>query len=80
MKEENVKVAFRALECDFRGAVFCKFDDGEDFYTIIINSNLSEEAQIRTFRHELAHITNNDFHNGLSVGEIERRTHAMFDE
>lgn len=77
MKEENVKVVYLPLECDFRGAVLRKYDDGEQYYTIVVNSNLSEDAQYRTFRHEIAHITNNDFDSFMSVGEIEKLRHSI---
>lgn len=74
--EENVKVVFRPFDCDFRGAVLRKYDDGEIYYTIVINENLSEEEQIRTFRHEIAHIVYNDFDSNIPIGEIEAIRHA----
>lgn len=72
MKEENVKVIYRPFDCDFKGALLLRFDDGEDYYTIVINSNLSEDEQYITLRHEIAHITNRDFESSLPIDEIER--------
>ena len=74
--EENVKVVFRPFDCDFRGAVLCRYEDGENYYTIVINENLSEAAQIRTIRHEIAHIAHNDFDSDMPIGEIEAIRHA----
>ena len=34
--EENVKIVFRPFDCDFRGAVLCRYEDGENYYTIVI--------------------------------------------
>lgn len=72
MKEENVKVVYRPFDCDFKGAVLLRFDDGEDYYTIVINSNLSEDEQYITLRHEIAHIAYKDFDSPLPISEIER--------
>lgn len=72
MKEENVKVVYRPFDCDFKGAVLLRYDDGEDYYTIVINSNLSEIEQYITLRHELSHIAHRDFDSNMPIGEIER--------
>lgn len=74
--DERVNVFFMPYDCDFRGVTMCQFDDGENFFTIVINSNLSEEAQLRVFRHEIAHIANRDFEKDIPIGELEAMRHA----
>lgn len=43
----------------------------DDVYTIVINENLSEEARIRAYWHEIRHIENGDLENGYSLDQIE---------
>ena len=45
-------------------------DDGT--FSVYINSRRSFEAQVASLYHELAHISGNDFYNGLSIGEVEQ--------
>ena len=75
--DERVRVILMPFDCDFRGVTLCRFEDGENYYTIVINENLCEEAQFRTFRHEIKHIANRDFDSPLSADEIERMRHAL---
>lgn len=73
--DERVKILFKPFDCDFRGVTLCRFDDGECYYTIIINENLCETAKQRTLSHELSHIKHNDFFSDLSINEIESLRH-----
>lgn len=47
----------------------------DDYYTVIINSRLTKERQIKAYTHELRHIQNGDFDRMCSVGLIEFYTH-----
>ena len=49
-------------------------EDAEGFNTVFINSRRSIEAQRESFRHELRHIVRDDFHNDLSIEEVEADT------
>ena len=40
-------------------------------FSIYINSNLSQERQKEALDHELDHIRNNDFYNGMPIQEVE---------
>lgn len=40
-------------------------------FSVYINSNLSQERQKQALDHELEHILNNDFYNGVPIHEIE---------
>lgn len=60
--DERVNVVMLDMPSRIKGFVVRDFDDnGEEYYTIFINSNLCEEVQYKTFRHEIAHIADRDF-------------------
>ena len=72
---ENVRVCYCELSCEIKGFVAKRFEDGENYYTIYINSNVSEEKQQEALQHELSHILNCDFESDSHVNEIERLRH-----
>ena len=43
----------------------------DDYYTIIINSNLCPEARMRVYEHELEHIEGDDFSSSRPADLIE---------
>lgn len=47
----------------------------DDYFTIVLNQNLSFERNMQTYNHELMHISNGDFDKKTSVGLIEIMTH-----
>ena len=47
----------------------------DDWYTIVINEALSQEARIKAYHHELDHIEHGDFDSDESTGMIEIRAH-----
>lgn len=47
----------------------------DDFYTIILNQNLSHDKNMITYAHEISHIKNNDFESNCSAGLIEIFAH-----
>jgi hypothetical protein len=47
--------------------------NGED--TIVLNSRLSREQNMKTYLHEKKHIERGDFENGGDVDQIERDAH-----
>ncbi len=64
-----ISVQYLQLPSRIKGQVRKNEDDS---YTIILNSRLSYEQNVKTFEHEIAHIKNDDF-SKLDVDEIERR-------
>ena len=72
---ENVRICCCELPCELKGFVTKRFEDGEDYYTIYINSNIREEMQQETLKHELSHISNCDFESDSHVNEIEYLRH-----
>lgn len=47
-------------------------------YTIVLNSRLSHEQNLRSYAHELAHIKNGDYDRKCSVDMIEITAHADY--
>ncbi len=47
----------------------------DDYYTIVLNQNLSHDKNLITYAHEISHITNNDFESNCSAGLIEIYAH-----
>ena len=53
---------------EFKGIVI---KDADDFYTILINPNLSYDGQRDAFSHEYAHMELNHFYDDRSIAEKE---------
>ena len=53
----DIRVILRDMPMSVKG--FTVLKDG--YFTIVINANLSREAQERTYRHEMSHIQSGDF-------------------
>ena len=47
----------------------------DDYFTIVLNQNLSFERNMQTYNHELMHISTGDFDKKTSVGLIEIMAH-----
>lgn len=46
----------------------------DDSYSVFINARISHEDRIKTYKHEIQHILEDDFKK-CNVEEIESRTH-----
>lgn len=77
--DERINVVMMDLPAKVKGFVVQTLDDnGEPFYTVCINSNLCEEVQFRTVRHEFAHIADGDFHADTDINVLEDRKARTF--
>ena len=54
---------------------FSKRDPVDDFTTIVLNSRLSHEGNIKTYLHETEHIDEGDFDCKGNVDRIELKSH-----
>lgn len=70
----NVSVKFVDMPCSIRGCIVRHYDDDE-YFTIMINSRMSADAQASTYKHEIEHLNCNDFSCYLSAGQIESIRH-----
>ena len=52
--------------------MFCA---SENYYTIVLNLNLTFESQRKAFKHEIEHIKNDDFSGYKNVGHLEKIRH-----
>lgn len=71
---ENVRVIFQNMPPSIKGMVVKTFDE-EEWYTVVINSNLSREQQLLTYYHEVKHVKAKDFEKVMMVGDIEYVRH-----
>lgn len=75
---EMIKVLMIDLPHTVRGLTVYYFDDdGQAYYTILINSRLSAEMQCEAYDHEISHINNGDFDSMQEVDRIEYYRHSM---
>lgn len=70
----NVNVKYLDLPCTIR-AMTVKDYDGEDYYTVVLNSRMSRDMHIKSYRHEMEHISSNDFDSQYSADYIESIRH-----
>lgn len=68
-----IMVKYLDLPCRVK-ATSTKNEDGS--YTVIINSRLSYEQQLKGYIHEIIHIINNDFEN-KDINSIECKAHQL---
>lgn len=67
----NTEVVYADLPPHVKGMLVRMFDE-EDYYTIVINSNLNIEQQREAYEHEVRHYRARDFEQtDKSVDEIE---------
>lgn len=67
----NTEVVYADLPPHIKGMLVRMFDE-EDYYTIVINSNLNIKQQREAYEHEVRHYRAKDFEQtDKSVDEIE---------
>lgn len=69
----DVNVILQRLPNSIKG--FCIYNN-DLTYTIVLNTNLNYEMQLKTYFHELSHIVRNDFELESNVDFIELTTHS----
>ena len=71
MKLDNVRTVMCNLPHSIGGFTILS----DDYYTIVLNVNLTYKKNMQTYSHELTHIINGDFDKKISVGLIETLAH-----
>ena len=71
---DDTNVRFLALPCSVKAYVVANSDMS---YTIVLNSNLSREQNVRSYAHELEHIRNGDYDKKCNADLIEFYTHDV---
>lgn len=65
----------KTLLCDMPTAIKAYTISKDGYYTIVLNSRLSREQNLISYRHEISHIINGDFQNRNNAGLIELFAH-----
>lgn len=76
---ENIKVKLWDLPYSIHGLTIYYFDDdGQGYYTILLNSRDNAERNYQAYEHELSHINNCDFDKMLPIESLEAERHNEF--
>lgn len=70
---DNVRTVYCDLPVSIGGFTVATADD---YFTIVVNQNLSYYQNVETYKHELTHIVNGDFDKQTPVDIIEVITHT----
>lgn len=70
---DNYQTIYYNLPTRVKGLVV--YDSYDDYYTIVLNARLSHDENVKTFWHELKHITFDDFHSKLTATQLEAIRH-----
>lgn len=70
---EIIQVFFVDLPSSIRGLTVKNNDDS---FTILINVNMSYEAQLAAYHHEMNHIANHDFDHIYDINDLELCRHS----
>lgn len=69
----------KTIKCDLpehiKGMLVKTFDDGEDYYTIVLNARLTDEQLKETYEHECRHLEECDFER-VCCDEVEMLRHG----
>ena len=65
---EETIVRLKDLPCGINGMTIL---DSDGNYNVYINARLSIDDQKKAYRHELRHISRDDFYNDLTIQEAE---------
>ena len=78
MEEGMYRIEYIDLPCKIHGLTAYYFDeDGQAYYTIIVNSRDSVDKQNDTINHELKHIMSDDLARMIPLEEIELVRHEL---
>lgn len=72
-----IKIFLVDLPPRIHGLTVYKFDDGDAFYTIFLNSRLNDEMLRKTYDHEIKHINAGDFESMYPADQLEAIRHAV---
>ena len=63
------------MPCTIRACVVRYFDTDDVFFTIMVNTRMSDRQQREAYQHEMNHIEHGDFSRCLSADCIESMRH-----
>lgn len=75
---ERIKIYIIDLPYKIHGLTVYSFDeDGQSYFTILINAHDNATTQQRTYDHEIKHIDNYDFDSMLPADRLEGFRHII---
>lgn len=74
MKE--YRTIYMNMPVSIKGFVIKCFDDGEDYYTVVLNPAYNWEQQRDTYEHEIRHIECGDLEGFCDADMVEMLRHA----
>ncbi|HCE78591.1 MAG TPA: hypothetical protein DEP61_07095 [Lachnospiraceae bacterium] len=78
MEKELINVEIIYLDVQWKGCTVYFFDDdGQEHFTILLNSKYCIETLKATYIHEISHIRSNDFQNMVSADHLEYYMHNL---
>lgn len=78
MGEGMYRIEYIDLPCKIHGLTAYYFDeDGQAYYTIIVNSRDSVDKQNDTINHELKHIMSDDLDRMIPLENVELMRHEL---
>lgn len=78
MGEGMYRIEYIDLPCKIHGLTAYYFDeDGQAYYTIIVNSRDSVDKQNDTINHELKHIMSDDLDRMIPLEDVELMRHEL---
>jgi len=78
MEEGMYRIEYMDLPCKIHGLTAYYFDeDGQAYYTIIVNSRDSVDKQNDTINHELKHIMSDDLDRMIPLEDVELMRHEL---
>jgi hypothetical protein len=73
--ERDYRVVIR--KCPPRVKAFTVKNRAEDYYTLVIDSDLDEDGRLNAYMHELRHIENDDFDRDRIADAAELIAHGI---
>lgn len=73
--ERDYRVVIR--KCPPKVKAFVVKNRAEDYYTLVIDSDLDEDGRLNAYMHELRHIERDDFDRGRNADMAELIAHGI---
>ena len=70
---DNIRTVYQSMPSSIGG--FTLYSGLDDYFTIVLNQNLSHEKNLESYAHEMSHILNHDFDKS-GANKIEINAHG----
>ena len=74
---EYIRVHLMYLDVQWKACTVYYFDDdGQVYYTILLNTKYNDETLCKAYDHEIAHIDRGDFDSMIPADQLEAFAHT----